>query len=262
MKIVKTFNSEKFSGVVLKVNDLIATFPLLKGRDIISYKNTNSWHRIWLINAHKIRDFIQCAYEASDNFSLGLPSDLHIQFSLLVGGKEQFNFKMEFDFKLYSNAYPIIIVSYLLSDVIMICSSLYDYDLKLKYICPTDQYAFINSNNVTVLIKKYFYDYAFAISAIKNGQTYVIAREVIMDSSKYDKVFKDRLTVEEGTIFDGNNCFIVAKNQSQVFVFNGLREFYRHQPVDFSLITTDDMSPDNIDEFCAKISGIRIPGKS
>jgi len=100
------------------------------------------------------------------------------------------------------------------------------------------------------------------MSATRNNETYAIAREVLTDDDRHEKATIDEFTVEEGTIFDGTKYFMVAKSPSEVYVFNGHREFYRHRLVQLTLITLNDMSPDNIDEFCAKISGIQIPGKS
>jgi len=263
MKIVKTFNSEKFSGVVLKVNDLIATFPLRKGQDIERYTNMFTLIRIgdgryqaWLINAGKIKDFIQNAYESSDIFE----PRISVQFTRYIKGVEDFSLNITFDFEPYMNFYQI--AAYLISDLIEICTSLCDYKLKLKYIKPDDEYIFVNSYNGSAVVKTRFYNYYFAMSATRNNETYAIARNVLTDDDRHEKATIDEFTVEEGTIFDGTKYFMVAKSPSEVYVFNGHREFYRHRLVQLTLITVNDMSPDNIDEFCAKISGIRIPGKS
>ena len=263
MKIVKTFNSEKFSGVVLKVNDLIATFPLRKGQDIERYTNMLTFIRIvdgrykaWLINAGKIKDFIQNAYESNDIFE----PRISVQFTRYIKGVEDFSLNITFDFEPYMNFYQI--AAYLISDLIEICTSLCDYKLKLKYIRPDDEYIFVNSDNGSAVVKTRFYNYYFAMSATRNNETYAIAREVLTDDDRHEKATIDEFTVEEGTIFDGTKYFMVAKSPSEVYVFNGYREFYRHRLVQLTLITVNDMSPDNIDEFCAKISGIQIPGKS
>jgi len=263
MKIVKTFNSEKFSGVVLKVNDLIATFPLRKGQDIERYTNMFTLIRIgdgryqaWLINAGKIKDFIQNAYESNDIFE----PRISVQFTRYIKGVEDFSLNITFDFEPYMNFYQI--AAYLISDLIEICTSLCDYKLKLKCIGTDDEHIFVNSDNGSAVVKTRFYNYYFAMSATRNNETYAIAREVLTDDDRHEKATIDEFTVEEGTIFDGTKYFMVAKSPSEVYVFNGHREFYRHRLVQLTLITVNDMSPDNIDEFCAKISGIRIPGKS
>jgi len=46
---------------------------------------------------------------------------------------------------------------------------------------------------------------------------------------------------------------MVAKSPSEVYVFNGHREFYRHRLVQLTLITVNDMTHGHIDEFCEQL---------